>query len=99
MTPEEIMEKVLHLARGGYQHSLLRGWECWSGATLRGSAKMVWGASYAASRLSLEARLSKYCLHTEIVLTGEGTSRRWRRMLIYTSPEGERRTFPQWETV
>lgn len=49
-------EALFALARGSYQRALLRGETAWSGATLRGGAR-VWGARYARSRASLIERL------------------------------------------
>lgn len=47
---------VWSCAHGKYQEALLRGYERWSGAGLRGSAK-DWGGRYASSRSSLFERV------------------------------------------
>lgn len=54
---ETIFDRAIALAKGNYQDSLLRGYEAWSGSTLRGKAKQ-WSGRYAASRAGLLARLS-----------------------------------------
>lgn len=52
-------EKALPLAKGSYQRAILNGEEAMSGSTLKGSAKMKWGAAYARSRWNLLKRLTK----------------------------------------
>jgi hypothetical protein len=54
-------------AKGAYQRALLAGIESWSGATLKGRAKL-WSSSYAASRTALLERLKKVDL--DVVVTG-----------------------------
>jgi len=45
-------------AKGSYQTGLLNGWESWSGSSLKGKAGSF-GASYAKSRDTLQARISE----------------------------------------
>lgn len=61
--------KAMGIARGCYQSALLRGFEAWSGSTLRGKARK-WGAGYARSRKSLAARLRAAGLSVYYVSAG-----------------------------
>ena len=55
-TTPELEDKILPLARGSYQLSLLSGAARWSGSDLRGRAKH-WGGGYYRSRESLLDRI------------------------------------------
>jgi hypothetical protein len=53
---ESIMEQALGLARGSYQRNLIRGFETWSGSSLRGRAAEYAGR-YSTSRSNLLDRI------------------------------------------
>lgn len=72
-----VRELALQQARGSYQDNLLRGYESWSGASLKGKAKK-WSGRYARSRDSLIARLTKVGLDCEFRYVG-----RYRRKVLY----------------
>lgn len=59
MTRDQLLERLMPLARGVYQRALLTEDEAWSGSTLLGGARS-YGARYARSRDSLVARVSTH---------------------------------------
>jgi len=56
MNKEQATEAALRIARGTYQKDIVTGREAWSGASLRGAAKL-YGSKYKASRLNLLSRI------------------------------------------
>lgn len=55
-TDVRVWDAIVPLAKGDYQYNLLCGREAWSGAGLRGVAR-VWSARYATSRHNLLRRI------------------------------------------
>jgi len=56
LTDSEFEARILPLARGCYQRSLLQGREYWSGSSLRGKAK-TYGVHYYNSACNLIKRI------------------------------------------
>lgn len=69
-------EAALKLARGSYQQRLLHGWQCLSGADLKGKAGK-YGGHYSRSRDALLARLK-----TAGIAIAEITGRNNKRILV-----------------
>lgn len=87
--PEHVERAIWHAPRGTYQESLLEGRETWSGSSLRGKAREYAG-KYAASRAALLAEINRrlpdgWTAATEILDR--------RRVLVVTSPDGQRFTW------
>lgn len=54
--PESALHTALSVCKGSYQESLIRGYEAWSGSTLKGKAATYKG-KYHTSRLALMGRM------------------------------------------
>jgi hypothetical protein len=74
-------EAALLLARGRYQHGLIYGRQCLSGADLKGRARR-WARKYAQSRENLLVRIRK-----SGVVIGEEKADHGLRRLVIGDPE------------
>ena len=85
-TAEVVWDIIIPLAKGDYQHNLLCGREAWSGAGLRGTARL-WGARYATSRRNLLRRIRDLAAKPEAWRIGQ-IERSGRVGLIFTDKHG-----------
>jgi len=90
MTYEQMFDLLQSCAKGRYQENLVVGREAWSGATLRGKAK-IWSCKYSLSRSNLIGRLARTAKNYgwEAFPALMLMDSRWHTQLVLVNPEKE----------